>query len=308
MELKKTRKFDKIPPEPSAAQRNTRTDLALEERELWHREAGEAAKIPGVRAETTLRRGVRTTVVRILDAEGSRELHKPPGTYVTLELDDLLRQETRAWQRVSRTLAGELSALMQLAPDASVLVVGLGNEDVTPDALGPLTLRRLLVTRHLGAESTQFGRLRRVSALQPGVLGTTGMESAEVVRSVIDRTHPDALICVDALAARSLDRLCATVQLSDAGIVPGSGVGNRRMALTGERLGLPVFAIGAPTVADATTLLSKDASSGGDMIVTPRSIDTQVRQIAGLIGTALNLSLQNRLSAEQIEQFVADSR
>ena len=128
------------------------------------------------------------------------------------------------------------------------------------------------------------------------------------MRSVIDRTHPDALICVDALAARSLDRLCTTVQLTDTGIVPGSGVGNRRMALTRQQLGLPVFAVGAPTVADAAALLPEDASPGGDMIVTPRSIDAQVRLIAGLIGTALNLSLQNHLTAEQIEQFVADGR
>lgn len=308
MELKKQGKRSKILPEPSEQQRSTRTDLALEERELWHQEAGDAAKIPGVRAETVVRRGVRTTVVRIENDEGSRELHKPPGTYITLELEDLRKQEAWAFRRISETLAGELRALMRLRPNAGVLVVGLGNEDVTPDALGPLVLRRLLITRHLANGQLPFAGLRRVSALQPGVLGTTGMESFEVVQSVIDKTKPDALIAVDALAARSLDRLCATVQLSDTGIVPGSGVGNRRMALTRERLGIPVFAVGAPTVADATALLPKDTAPGGDMIVTPRSIDTQVRMLAGVIGTGLNLSLQNGLSLDQIEQFVADGR
>lgn len=296
--------------QPDFTARTGRTDLALEERELWHAEAGQSTQIPGVLAQQTVRRGIRTTLVRVLDAQGSRELHKPEGTYVTLELDELRRHELRAFHRVTQTLAGELAALMRLPEQASVLVVGLGNEDVTPDALGPLVLRRLLVTRHLQqSESFPYGKLRPVSALQPGVLGTTGMESFDVVRSVVERTKPDVLIAVDALAARSLDRLCSTVQLTDTGIVPGSGVGNRRAALTKKQLGLPVFAIGAPTVADATALLPQaDVSSGVDMIVTPRSIDASVRQIAGVIGTALNLSLHNQLTREQIEQFVEDSR
>lgn len=308
MELRKLGKNAKILPEPSPQSRSTRTDLAMEERELWHREAGQAARIPGVEAEETVRRGIRTTAVRIRSEEGSRELHKPQGSYITLELDDLRRMEEHAFRRVSRTLAGELAALMRLPEKASVLVVGLGNEDVTPDALGPLVLRRLFVTRHLTEALAPLASLRPVSALQPGVLGTTGMESFEVVQSVLERTKPDALIAVDALAARSVGRLCATVQLSDAGITPGSGVGNSRLALTREKLGLPVFAIGAPTVVDAGALLPDGAENGADMIVTPRSIDAQVRALAGLIGTALNLSLHNQLTQEQIEQFVASGR
>ena len=291
-----------IPPPSTPAQRSARTDLALEQRELWHREAGSAAELPGVSVSVLQRRGIRTTVVRILDETGARELQKPPGTYVTLELTELERSEPHAFRRVTETLAGELAALLQLQPEAAVLVVGLGNEDVTPDALGPLVLRRLLVTRHLRTDPALL-RLRQVSALQPGVLGSTGMESFEIVRSVVRQTQPDAVICVDALAAREPERLCATVQLSDTGIVPGSGVGSHRAALTKETLGVPVFAIGAPTVTEAAGLLP-DALPAADLIVTPRAIGAKLRRIAAVIGTSLNLSLQNGLTRGQIEQFV----
>ena len=305
---KNQRKRNKIPPEPAPTERSARTDLALEERELWHREAGEAAKLPGVTVRETERRGIRTTVVNIENEQGSRELKKPVGCYVTLELEELQRRELRAFRRVSQTLAGELAALMRLREGQSILVVGLGNEDVTPDALGPLVLRKLFVTRHLTTEPVPLLPLRPVSALQPGVLGTTGMESFEIVRSVVERTRPDAVIAVDALASRSIERLCATVQLTDTGIIPGSGVGNRRPALTKEELGVPVYAVGAPTVMDAAPLLGSAPSRGTDLIVTPRSIDTGVRRIAGVIGAALNLSLHNQLSSEQIAQFVEDGR
>lgn len=309
--MKRTKAAKKRPlePEPQPAQRQTRTDLALEARELWHREAGQRAAIPGVRAEEVVRRGIRTTVVRILNEAGARELGKPCGTYVTLELSELQRHAANAFRRVSQTLAAEMAALMRLSPESAVLVVGLGNEDVTPDALGPLVLRRLLVTRHLAAErETPFGSLRRVSALQPGVLGTTGMESFDVVRSVVAQTKPDAVIAVDALAARSFDRLCTTVQFSDTGITPGSGVGNRRLTLSRQTLGVPVFAVGSPTVADASALLDGADAKDADMILTPRSIDARIRQIAGIIGTSLNLALHNQLTRAQIEQLVEDSR
>lgn len=296
-------------PEPPQAQRQTRTDLALEAQELWHREAGEGAAIPGVRAEVNVRRGIRTTVVRVLNEAGARELGKPCGTYVTLELSELSRHALNAFRRVSQTLAAEMAALMRLPPEASVLVVGLGNEDVTPDALGPLVLRRLLVTRHLAAgQEALFCGLRRVSALQPGVLGTTGLESFDVVRSVVAQTKPDAVVAVDALAARSPARLCTTVQLADTGITPGSGVGNRRLTLSKQTLGVPVFAVGSPTVVDASALLSEAGEGDADMILTPRSIDAKVRQIAGVIGTSLNLALHNNLTRSQIEQLVEDGR
>lgn len=308
MKRKDRKKTGGIPPEPDKKLRDTRTDLALEERELWHSEAGRTTEIPGVQAREEQRRGVKSTLVRILNEEGSRELHKPVGTYLTLELDALLRKEPQAFARVSRTLAGEISALMRLRENAAVLVVGLGNEHITPDALGPLTLRRLLVTRHLTAADLPLAGLRRVSALQPGVLGSTGMESFEIVQAVIEKTEPDALIVVDALAARSAVRLCTTIQLTDAGILPGSGVGNRRLAFTRERLGLPVYAIGAPTVTDAAAIRSNEAHSGADLILTPRSIDVQIRQMAGVIGAALNISLHPQTHPERLAQLVEFGR
>ena len=293
----------------AAAQQQTaaavRTDLALEEREQWHREAGAAAALPGVQAKEVVRRGVRTTVVRILNRQGEQELHKPQGTYVTLELRPEEHRALPAFRRVTQALAAEVVALMHLSETASVLVVGLGNESVTPDALGPMVLQRLFVTRHLlELDAAPFPHLRPVSALQPGVLGTTGMESFDVVRAVIDRVKPDAVVAVDALAGRSPERLCATVQLTDTGIVPGSGVGNRRPAFTPETLGLPVFAIGVPTVMDATAQRTQDGDPNADMILTPRSIDAKLRQISRVIGASLNLALQPQLTGAQIEQFV----
>ena len=190
----------KIPPEPSRAERATRTDLALEQSELWHRDAGEAAQLPGVRVRASEHRGIRTTWVEVLDEQGSRALGKPVGSYVTLELGDL-SAGAAALTRAGRVLAEALGSMMGLDGLAPVLVVGLGNEDVTPDALGPLVLRRLLITRHL--QDGALRGLRPVSALQPGVLGSTGMESLEIVQSVVEKTRPSALIAVDALAPRA---------------------------------------------------------------------------------------------------------
>ena len=303
MKCKKGKKTEKEPPEN---QRGARTDLAMEERELWHKEAGQTTKLPGVAAQEIRRRGILTTVVRVLNEEGAKELHKPVGTYVTLELEELNRKKLRAFHRVTETLAGEIADMMKLRPESSVLVVGLGNEAVTPDAVGPQSLKSLLVSRHLTtAFPEHYGDIRPVSALAPGVLGTTGLESAEIVRSVVEKTRPDALVVIDALASRSISRLCTTVQLTDTGIVPGSGVGNSRAAFTRESLGLPVYAIGVPTVTDAGALVSTEQNDAcADMIVTPRNIDARMKEIASVIAWGLNLALHSNLTREEIAQFV----
>lgn len=282
------------------------TDLALEEHEYVRREAGQTSSLPGVQAKTNVRRGIKTTTVRILNEEGERQLRKPVGTYVTLELDELNRHQIKAFGRVTQTLAGEIADLMKLPPDASVLVVGLGNPDVTPDSIGPRCLKRLFVTRHLmGQLPESFGKLRTVSALQPGVMGSTGMESAEIIRAVICQTHPDCIIVIDALAASDISRICSTVQLTDTGLTPGSGIGNRRAALTKQELGIPVFAIGTPTVTDASVVVSEaQKQAAGDCIVIPRTIDAKADQIAALIAGSLNLALHSGLTYDQIAQFV----
>lgn len=195
---------------------------------------------PGVRAAQTQRRGFAVTQVEVLDATGSEALCKPIGRYDTLDLTPLLRRADDAFENAAQTLSELLRAALPLMPEASVLVVGLGNRAITPDAVGPDAMQSVLVTRHLRAQlPEQFGRFRSVAALTPGVLGTTGVESAELVRAMTDRLRPDAVIVVDALACAEPERLGCTVQLTDTGITPGSGVGNDRAGLDRTTLGVP---------------------------------------------------------------------
>ena len=296
-----------------------RTDLALEAAQLWQESAGEAGTLPGVESEESTREGYPVTTVRIRDEAGARALGKPVGTYVTLELDGLARREGDAFGRAARALAAELGALLGLAPGAPALVVGLGNAAMTPDAVGPLALDSVLITRHLlSAQSKQFSGFRAVAALRPGVLGTTGIEAAEAVLSLTERLQPAAVIAVDALASRRTERVCAALQLSDSGIVPGSGVGNHRAALNRDTLGVPVIAVGVPTVVDAATLAADllEAAGIGDidperlrsgqqgLMVTPRDIDLQVRELGKVIGYAINWALQD-LEIEEINALLS---
>ena len=263
-----------------------RTDLALEAAQLWQESAGEAGTLPGVESEESTREGYPVTTVRIRDEAGARALGKPVGTYVTLELDGLARREEDAFGRAARALAAELGALLGLAPGAPALVVGLGNRAITPDNIGPKAADQTMVTRHLVERVPEhFGSFRPVAAL----------------------------------AARSLRRVCRTIQLADTGITPGSGVGNARAALNAETLGVPVIAVGVPTVVDAATLtcdvlaeagkgeLNPAALQGaGDgLIVTPKDIDTQVHDLAKVIGYGINLALHTGLTIGDVELFLS---
>ena len=284
-----------------------RTDLALEERELFRRDAGEQTELPGVWARETNAKGIKTTCVKILDAQGAKQLNKPVGTYVTLELAPLTRRETGSFNRAAAALSRQLRTL--LGERESVLVVGLGNAAVTPDAVGPETLKSVIVTRHLKTScAAAFSGFASVSAAEPGVLGTTGVESVELVRGVVEHVKPEAIIVVDALAASCAHRLCTTVQLTDTGIVPGSGVQNARAAFNEATLGAPVVAVGVPTVIDADTLLPKGtpdeprAISG--MVVTPRDIDARVRELGRLIGYGIDLAVHRGLTLADVASFV----
>ena len=220
---------------------------------------------------------------------------------------------------VTEQIAGELQALLGALPaEADVLVVGLGNRFVTPDALGPETVDRIYVTRHFRTDAPELAPagLRAVSAMAPGVLGTTGIETGEIVRGLVSCARPAAVICVDALAARSTGRINRTVQLSDAGIVPGSGVGNAREALSRETLGVPVIAVGVPTVVDATAIAAELASAAGvevepkalpqtGLIVTPRDIDRLARDAAKLVGYSIDLALHPGLTAADIDMLIS---
>lgn len=291
-----------------------RTDLALEAREL----AGEQAhSIPGVTERTQTLEGYPLTTIHIHSPEGAAALGKPEGTYHTLELTGLERREEGAFPRAAAALSALLTPLLK---DGPALVVGLGNRDITPDALGPLCADKLLVTRHLvELAPEQFGDFRPVAALAPGVLGTTGMESGQLVRGVVEQLKVGLVVAVDALAARRLERLCVTVQLSDTGIAPGSGVGNHRQALNRETLGVPVVAIGVPTVVDGATLaadLLEEAGRGeldpallaqcpgGSLLVSPRDIDRRVGEMAKVIAYGLSLALQPGLTLEELEGLV----
>ena len=229
-------------------------DLALEAKELAEGSAAQTTRLAGVKAQEDTVFGYPLTRVEILNREGEAALGKPKGTYLTLELPQLPREREEVL-RAARGVAAVLEALPTLPKQGSVLVAGLGNRRVTPDAIGPRATDFLLVTRHLVQTMPQdFSALRPVSALAAGVTGTTGIESGELIGAVVKKLKPACLIAVDALAARRQERVCRTVQVSDTGIVPGSGVGNARMALDEEHLGIPVIAVGVPTVVEAATL------------------------------------------------------
>ena len=209
-----------------------RTDLALEAKELWTESAEKETKLEGVRARDSLREGYQVTTVDILDEQGASSLGKPVGSYVTVQLEALARREEDAFGRAARAIAAELNGLLKLPEEATCLVVGLGNRAITPDAIGPGVADHTMVTRHLVEQAPEhFGSFRPVAALAAGVLGTTGVESGELVKAVAEKIRPGYIIAVDALASRSMDRVCTTVQLANTGIVPGSGVGNHRAAL-----------------------------------------------------------------------------
>jgi spore protease len=237
-----------------------RTDLALESHELARQETGSA--IPGVVVETDDKEpGIKVTRITVKDEEAGRQIGKLPGSYITIEVPKLRDNDTKLEDQVTQRFTTEFAQFLQklgITEEKKALVVGLGNWNVTPDALGPMVVENLLVTRHLftlAPESVEDG-YREVSALSPGVLGITGIETSEIVFGVVEKSRPDFIIAIDALASRALHRVNTTIQISDTGIHPGSGVGNKRKAIDQETLGIPVIAIGVPTVVFASTIVN----------------------------------------------------
>ena len=278
-----------------------RTDLAMEDYALWSRPAGRQTQLRGVRARERREDGVKLTTVEILNETGQRALGKPPGTYVTLELRPT--REPERFRRQTALLAAEVRALLPVR--GHVLVAGLGNDAVTPDAVGPETLRSLLVTRHLKRSRPElFAPFAEVSAIQPGVLGSTGAESAELIAAAVDKLRPDAVIAVDAVASREPERLCAAVQLSTGGITPGSGVGNARAAISAATLGVPVLAVGVPTVTDLGGFSLEDGTIPDGMVLIPRDIDEKIRLFGRFLGFGLDLALHEGLDADTIAGFL----
>jgi len=242
-----------------------RTDLAIEAHEIAIEERLQqkretSAPMEGVIIHDREIDGVKLSYVEVTE-EGAKSIGKKPGTYITIEAQGIREQDTELQKKVEEIFAKEFHSFLRklnIRQEASCLVVGLGNDHVTPDALGPLTVENLLITRHLfqlQPESVEEG-FRPVSAIAPGVMGTTGIETSDIIRGVVEKTTPDFVVVIDALAARSIERVNATIQISDTGIHPGSGVGNKRKELSKETLGIPVIAIGVPTVVDAVSITS----------------------------------------------------
>ena len=280
--------------------RITRTDLALEGVEQL-RQGGDISRLEGVCAAEYTRHGYGVTDVRVATKQAAEAVGKPEGRYVTIDLRPYFRREEGFFARASRCLASELRTLLPgVGEDWPVLVAGLGNRGMTADAVGPLALESLLVTRHMVRSlPRQFRGFTPVSALAPGVLAATGMEALELLRGAVQATGCAAVIAVDALAARSRERLCATVQLGDTGLIPGSGVGNHRKAIDKTTLGVPVVAVGVPTVI-AAHLLGDGQPEDDPLFLTPRDIDGKVRELGRVIGYGVTLALQEGLSVEDV--------
>lgn len=295
-----------------------RTDLALEARESISEADGE---LRGVRVEEYRNEASEVSITRVVidTKNGAKAMGKPMGTYVTLEAPALIEPDEDYHREVSEELAKQIRELLpDREKEKSVMVVGLGNRDVTADALGPEVVDNLFINRHVVREygKAAYGkeRMNLVSSIVPGVTAMTGMETAEIIKGVVEQTRPDVVLVVDALAARSTKRMNRTVQISDAGIHPGSGVGNHRNAITEESLGIPVIAIGVPTVVDAATIVGdaidsmlrengeeaaffnrehpKAMSELNNMYVTSKDIDETIKRLSFTISEAINMALE----------------
>lgn len=294
-----------------------RTDLA--------QEAAENICDAGLKEENFSINGLHGRRVTILSDGAQKASGKKKGVYVTLETEAIRNRQTEQYRAVSEACAKMIRAMLKDLPaSAPILVAGLGNAKMTPDAIGPETADRVFVTRHIlkFLPDAADERLRPVCAMAPGVLGVTGIESADVISAVCRKEQISALIVVDALAARRSERMFSTIQLSDAGIEPGAGVGNRRGGLNRETLGIPVLALGIPTVVYASSLtfdaikhllIERGASEEEaekeadklrvfveDLVVTPKEIDVYARDAAGILGDALNLALHDHIPLEEI--------
>lgn len=295
---------------------NIHTDLALEDKERFE---SDNVEISGVSVEEFYdeEHEIRVTEVKILTENGAKSMRKPIGTYITMEMANLALPDEEYHHVVAEELSKYVGNVLQMDKEKenyTVLVVGLGNRDVTPDALGPHTVECLNVTRHIVKEYGKYAMgeeaVNMVSAIAPGVMAQTGMESYEIIKGIVETTKPDAVIVVDALAARNTKRLNRTIQIADTGIHPGSGVGNHRNEISKETLGVPVIAIGVPTVVDAATIvrdtmenllstLETDdkyemmqeliAPHLYGMFVTPKDIDESIDRIGATIAEGLNL-------------------
>lgn len=287
---------------------NARTDLAIEKDSFI---SGDRPK--GIRRKIFETEKTKVTKISVLDKEAAEVIGKPVGEYITVELDEF-SYDTELLDDRMKSISTQLSSLLPKG-DGTVLVAGIGNKDITPDALGPRCAEGIFSTRHITSELAEkigLERLNPVCSLATGVLGQTGIETGEIIKSVADAIKPKAVIVIDALAAAGLERLGRTVQITDTGITPGSGVGNKRAEISKNTLGVPVIAIGVPTVVDAVTLAkdmtgnktATESSEAQNMMVTPREIDVMIERAAKLIALCVNCALQPETDPELLLSVV----
>ena len=309
---------------------NFRTDLASERRDIYQKVQGAEGELNGIESQKErINEKLSVERVKITNEEGEKAIGKPKGIYTTIDIKNLKIAQEEEINKASEVLAKELGDIISMHIDkqGEILVVGLGNESVTPDALGPKTINEIEVTRHFINYMPQYVKegTRMVSAISPGVLGTTGIETVEILKGVVQNINPKLVIVIDALASRSIERISSTIQISDTGIVPGAGVGNTRKEISQETLGVPVIAIGIPTVVELATLVSegidifierlqekaesneylnrlqqndkyeevKEALNVGEynMIVTPKEIDGLIENMKEIVAQGINLAM-----------------
>lgn len=279
-----------------------RTDLAVESLEISKQD--NIGKLSGVISKTENLSGFSVTTVEITTDEAAEKIGKPIGVYDTIVIDALARREEDSFTSACKIISSCIKKLLPKDDSSPALVLGLGNRQITPDAIGPFSCEYLLATRHLiDKEPDLFSNWRSVSVVSSGVLGQTGIEVSELAKGIIEQINPSIVIAIDALAAGDADRLCKTIQLSNTGIVPGSGVQNSRAALNEKTLGVPVISIGAPTVIDASSLISENTKT--PLFVTTRDIDKDVNDISRVIGYALNMAFQPNLTPETIDLYLS---
>ena len=308
---------------------NFRTDLALERRDIYQK-INNLQQIDGIEStEEQINENIKVSRVKITNQNGEQAIGKPIGNYITIDVKKLKVATDEDIQKTAETLTNELKKIIDMHTDkqGDILIVGLGNIYVTPDALGPKVINEIDVTRHIIKYLPQYVEegTRPVSAISPGVLGTTGIETVEILKGIVDNTKPKLLIVIDALASRSIERISSTIQISDTGIVPGAGVGNTRREISQGSLGIPVVAIGIPTVVELATLVSdgidifidrlqekaesneylnklqqedkyeevKEALNVGEynMIVTPKEIDDLIENMKDVVARGINYAV-----------------
>lgn len=321
---------------------NIYTDLAIESKEIYNE--NNDVELEGVSVQVEEKENYSITRVEVLNRNGMDKIKKPIGNYITIDVPGLNKTDEDLKDEISQTLAKEILSLGLNQPNSKILIIGLGNWNISPDALGPKVVERVLVTRQyfINYNKETDETMANVSAIAPGVMGMTGIESIDIVKGIVDKIRPDLVIAVDALASRKMDRISTTIQLSDTGITPGGGVGNKRMALNRETLGVPVLSIGIPTVVNAATIvndsldlilgsLKESAEKGKEFysllhelsqedkyslieevlnpfmantIVTPKDIDVIIDDLSIVIANGLNIALHPGIGLKDVNRYL----